>query len=62
MIVWMRFLVSLPGVVLVAALVVVAKHPQGSAELVASTLQGLWDFAAILLRLLGVDTETAPAA
>lgn len=52
--VW-RFVFSRHGMMLAGLVFVVSRFPVGSAELVSSTLNGLGDFSAALLRLLGVD-------
>jgi hypothetical protein len=56
----MRFLVSWPGLVLCGLVWFVSRYPQGSAEFVAATLQGIGDFFSFLADLLGMGEDAEP--
>jgi hypothetical protein len=59
-ILWMRFLVSWPGLVLCGIVYIVSRYPEGSAQIVATTIQGFGAFLSALADLLGIDTNAQP--
>jgi hypothetical protein len=59
-ILWMRFLVSWPGLVLCGIIYIVTRYPEGSAQIVATTIQGFGAFLSALADLLGIDTNAQP--
>jgi hypothetical protein len=59
-ILWMRFLVSWPGLVLCGIVYIVTRYPEGSAQIVATTIQGFGAFLSALADLLGIDTNAQP--
>lgn len=62
MIVFLKFVFSLPGLLTVGIIWVVKTYPAGSAEIVVSTLHGIGAFFAEVARLLGKDPpEPVPA-
>jgi hypothetical protein len=56
----MRFLVSWPGLVLCFLVYVVSRYPEGSAQIMATTIQGFGAFLSALADLLGIDTNAQP--
>lgn len=55
-----RFVFSWHGAAVAALVLVVSRHPVGSAELTVNVLTGLGEFAATVLRLFGVELESRP--
>jgi hypothetical protein len=60
MIIFLRFMFSLPGLLTVATIFIVTRYPEGSAQIVATTIQGFGAFLSALADLLGIDTNVQP--
>jgi hypothetical protein len=59
-IIFLRFMFSLPGLLTVATIFIVTRYPEGSAQIVATTIQGFGAFLSALADLLGIDTNAQP--